>query len=226
VAQRCYVPATVEVRPIQPSEYEAAGALVLAAYEALPGQDIGPYAQELVDVAARAATAEVLVAFDEGELAGCVTFVPDFSNPWAEGLCEGEAAIRMLGVDPDSQGRGAGRALVEACIDEARRLGRRALVLHSTTWMVTAHRLYLRLGFVRDPGRDWWPQPEVRLLAFRLNLVVSDSSSADPVSGSDPGIADGQPGQQPTAQAQQAGDPKPGMKSGGERAGGEGRASA
>jgi hypothetical protein len=33
--------------------------------------------------------------------------------------------------------------------------------------MTTAHRVYARLGYERDPDRDWSPLPGVDLLAFR-----------------------------------------------------------
>ena len=36
--------------------------------------------------------------------------------------------------------------------------------------MEAAHRLYLRLGFARDPGLDWSPVSDVDLVAFRLDL--------------------------------------------------------
>jgi hypothetical protein len=36
--------------------------------------------------------------------------------------------------------------------------------------MTTAHRLYARLGFARDPGRDWEIEPGFVLRAFRLPL--------------------------------------------------------
>ena len=114
--------------------------------------------------------ADVLVALD-GELVGCVTFVPDGSSPWAELLEEGEAGIRMLAVLPAAQGRGAGRALLDACVLAAGRLGRSALLLHTTPWMSAAHRLYERAGFERFPERDWLPVPEVPLLAYRLPLA-------------------------------------------------------
>ena len=81
------------------------------------------------------------------------------------------AAFRMLAVDRAVQGRGAGRALVEACIARAKADGKHALVLHTTAWMKTAHRLYGRLGFERDPDRDWPIMPEVTLLGYRLDLV-------------------------------------------------------
>ena len=162
----------IEVRPVRPEEHDAAGRLVVAAYRALPGSHMtGGYETELADVARRAAEAEVLVAAGDGALAGCVTFVPDHRNPWAEGLRPDEASIRMLAVDPAAQGRGAGCALLDACTDRARALGRGAVFLHSTPWMTAAHHIYERAGFVRVPDRDWTPVPDVPLLAFRLDLL-------------------------------------------------------
>jgi ribosomal protein S18 acetylase RimI-like enzyme len=160
----------VEVRAVQPAEYRAAGALVVAAYRALPGAHLSEgYAEELADVERRAAEADVLVAADDA-LLGCVTFVPDATSPWAELLEDNEASIRMLAVDPSVQGRGVGRALLDACLDRARRLGRDALFLHSTPWMQAAHHLYAGAGFVRVPARDWLPVADVPLLAFRCDL--------------------------------------------------------
>ena len=161
----------MEVRQVRPAECETAGAIVVAAYRALPGAHLSQgYAELLADVGRRAVEAEVLVAVDD-RLLGCVTFVPDATSPWAEMLEDDEAAVRMLGVDPTVQGRGVGRALVGACVDRARRLGRGAVFLHSTPWMEAAHHLYGMAGFVRVPSRDWVPVPDVPLLAFRCDLT-------------------------------------------------------
>ncbi len=163
----------MEVRPARPSEYERSGGLVVAAYQALPGGHLSDdYAAELSDVGRRAREAEVLVALDEeGELRGCVTFVPDASSPWAELLEPNEAGIRMLAVDPRAQRRGIGRELVGACIVRAQKLERSAIILHTTPWMPAAQRLYEALGFTRLYERDWRPVPEVPLLAYRLQLA-------------------------------------------------------
>lgn len=163
----------MDIRPVLPSEYGPAGRVVVEAYRALPGGHMTDgYAAELADVARRVAGAEVLVAVDDdGAVVGCVTFVPDASSPWAELVEDGEAAIRMLGVDPRAQGGGVGQALLDACLERARQLGRRAVFLHSTPWMPAAHHLYRKAGFVRVPERDWQPVPEVPLLAFRLTLT-------------------------------------------------------
>jgi ribosomal protein S18 acetylase RimI-like enzyme len=189
-------PAPFVIRPAEPDEYDALGDLVVAAYRALEGGVVeAGYEAELRAVGRRAVEAVVLAAVapapgggpDFGDvssrnpvadvskvradrLLGCVTYVPGPVSPWAEEVEPGEAAIRMLAVAPDQQGRGVGEALTVACIERARAAGRTAIVLHSTPWMTAAHRLYGRLGFRRLPERDWQPAPSVPLLAFTLPL--------------------------------------------------------
>lgn len=169
----------VLVREVRPAEYERAGAVVLASYRALEGYVAEPdYERELADVAARAAVAEVAVAVQGGEdrgsstgvvgtvVVGCVTYVPDITNPYAEFDDPGAAGFRMLGVDPARQGSGAGRALVEWCIERAEASGKERILIHSTAWMLRAHGLYERLGFQRRPDLDWVPVPGIQLLGF------------------------------------------------------------
>ncbi|HSW43601.1 MAG TPA: GNAT family N-acetyltransferase [Patescibacteria group bacterium] len=149
------------------------GEIVVAAYEtigALEGDD--EYVPELRDVAGRAREAVVFAAFDEatGMPLGCVTYVPDPSNPWAEHLRDAEASIRMLAVDPAAQGRGVGTALVEACLAQARADGRQAVFLHSLPVMAGAQRIYERLGFHRAPERDW-VLPDFLLMGFVLHMA-------------------------------------------------------
>jgi GNAT superfamily N-acetyltransferase len=154
---------------VRPGEYDRVGALTVAAYAAT--HDVGDYTNTLRDVARRAEHAEVLVAVgDDGTILGTATNVTD-GGPYGEVATPSEAEFRMLAVDPAAQGRGAGTALVRACMDRARRLGRERLVLSSGTWMTAAHRVYDRLGFVRDPARDWTPVPGVELKAYVIDLI-------------------------------------------------------
>ena len=142
----------MEIRPVRPEELADVGRITLEAYRALPGYFAEEdYEAELGDPTHRATVAVVLVAVEDDQVLGGVTFVPDADNPMAEHDVADAASMRMLAVSADAQGRGVGQALVEACLDQARAAGASELLLHSTQWMSGAHRLYQRLGFHRDP---------------------------------------------------------------------------
>lgn len=63
--------------------------------------------------------------------------------------------IKRLYVRPEGRGTGAGRALVEAAVSEARTSGRKALRLDTTKNLEAAIGLYRSMGF-----RDCAPYPE------------------------------------------------------------------
>jgi GNAT superfamily N-acetyltransferase len=163
----------VILRQAQPDELDAVGTLTLQAYTAdgYVTADDG-YAAELSDAAQRATEADLMVALDAatGALQGTVTFCLN-GSPYAEVSLPGEAEFRMLAVAPPARGRGVGLAMVRWCIDRAREQGCTALVLSSLDSMHTAHRLYERLGFARLPDRDWFPNPDIKLLAYGLELA-------------------------------------------------------
>jgi GNAT superfamily N-acetyltransferase len=163
------------IRPLTPDDDLAEfGRIVLASYTRLDGHPADPgYDAELLDVAGRVERAMVFGALDGAVPLGCVTYVPDASNAFAEHLASSEASFRMLGVDVRAQGRGVGAALVLACLDESRRSGRRGVFIHSGSWMHAAHRLYGRLGFRHVPERDWdVTEVGVLLLGFEHDLDV------------------------------------------------------
>lgn len=149
-------------------EHAVLGELTVAAYATLGylGDD---YADELRDVAGRAAAAEVLVAVEGDRMLGGVTYVAG-PGIHAEFAAPDEAGIRHLAVAPDARRRGAGAVLVEACVARARSEGKAQVALFTTPWMTSAHRLYDRLGFRRAPERDWEPQPGVPLLGYVVDL--------------------------------------------------------
>ena len=164
----------MHIRPIAPDEYARLGALTVDAYVALEGHVVdSEYEEELADVRTRAEapSTDVLVAVDdEGHVLGGVTYLHDDQSPFAEYDLSDAAAIRMLAVDRALQRSGTGEALVRECVARARGAGRSRLVLHSTPWMTAAHALYSKLGFVRDESLDWYANPAVKLLGFRLDL--------------------------------------------------------
>jgi ribosomal protein S18 acetylase RimI-like enzyme len=162
----------IEIREVRPGEHEALARLTVAAYLEVPGvAGDSEYLEELADVVGRAAQVPVLVAVDTATKAvlGGVTYVPG-PGPFAETEQADEAGFRMLAVDPAAQGRGVGRALVEACVARARAAGRRRLVLLTLPTMTSAHALYRSMGFVRDEANDWEFEPGRWLLGFAMDL--------------------------------------------------------
>ena len=87
---------------------------------------------------------QVLVAEVDGAVAGFVKIRAVTSLPSHAHVLQ----IQGLAVDPAVQGRGVGRALLEAAADEARSRGARKLTLRVLGWNDTARRLYARAGFV------------------------------------------------------------------------------
>ena len=165
----------MEIRLARADDHAAVGELTVAAYVAVdPSVVDADYATELRDVAGRADGVDILGAVEDDRVVGAVTYVPGPDSPAAEFTDRDGAGIRMLAVAGDAQGRGIGEALTRACIERARTQGRGQVILHSTDRMTTAHRLYQRMGFRRDPAIDWEPEPGLLLRGFRLRLDPAD----------------------------------------------------
>ena len=155
----------MEVRRALPEEYERVGELTVRAYEAFTLGPADPYVERLRDAASRAEGAELWVAVHGDRLLGNVTFCPP-GSPWREIGREDEGEFRMLAVDPDARGAGVGTALAALCEERAREHGAAGMALSTLAEMTAAHRIYQRLGYSRDPERDWSPLPGVDLIAF------------------------------------------------------------
>jgi GNAT superfamily N-acetyltransferase len=162
----------MRIEPVTPALHGRLGDITLTAYRELPGRPTSDrYAAMLRDVAGRARDAEVLVALDDqGAVLGGVTYVADPDSPWAEFEAPDEACFRMLAVAPEAQGGGVGGALVEACVERARRDGKARLSLLTTPNMGAAHRVYERLGFRRAPESDIIVEDGLRLRSYVLDL--------------------------------------------------------
>ena len=149
----------MEIRRITDGDDHAhAGRLVQAAYGALADMpEEREYLEYLGDVAARRHEADVIVAVVDDRIVGCLTFVPGPGTDHHEFDDPDSASFRYFGVDPAVQGAGVGRAMVQWCIDETRRLGKPRIRIHTLRMMGAAQRLYGRMGFVRTPelDEDW-----------------------------------------------------------------------
>jgi GNAT superfamily N-acetyltransferase len=84
------------------------------------------------------------------------------------------AEIKRMFVRPSARGLGAGRAIVEQLIADARKLGCEAVVLESASFMHSAHALYRSVGFVpADPyaGREFEDVDHDGVVFMRLDLT-------------------------------------------------------
>jgi ribosomal protein S18 acetylase RimI-like enzyme len=162
--------AAIVVRPALPEEWDRAGQVCVAAYDAAGQLEPGsPYVAVLADAAGRARDSIVLVAVRGGSVEGTVTICPPGSASREIGGPD-EAEFRFLAVDPAAWGRGIGAALVAAVEAHARATGAQALAICVRDTNASAALMYERMGFVRDPDRDWTPRPDVHLLALRRPL--------------------------------------------------------
>ncbi len=151
-------PGGIVVRPVRPEEYGDAGRQTRAGFTALFGEADADYLQMVADVAGRCDRTTVLVAVDDdGLIVGSITVELTGKVDPERDLAPDEAHLRMLGVAPAAQGRGAGRALIEAAAALARAAGKGRLTLGTLPEMVAARHLYDRMGFRAGPPVEHSP---------------------------------------------------------------------
>ncbi|WP_299150052.1 GNAT family N-acetyltransferase [uncultured Tateyamaria sp.] len=99
-------------------------------------------------------TGDILLAEASGIIVGCAMYYP----LTAQGVTE----IKRVFVDPAARGTGAGRILLQATLDGARRDGYTRAVLDTIAPLTEAIALYDRMGFAPcppfyDPDPDFAP---------------------------------------------------------------------
>jgi GNAT superfamily N-acetyltransferase len=139
------MPADSGIRPVRTSEELTATTDLFKAYAASLPVDLGyqDFDQELAGLPWTYAppTGELLLARGaDGAALGCVGLRA--MSP--KGCCE----MKRLFVLPAARGLGLGRALIEAAVEQARRLGYQELRLDTLPSMTAAMAVYRQVGFL------------------------------------------------------------------------------
>jgi ribosomal protein S18 acetylase RimI-like enzyme len=155
------------IRPCQSvADIEAAGTL-FEAYAASLGIDLGyqGFAAELAGLPGKYAPpagALLLARNGQDTPLGCVGLRP--MPP--EGCCE----MKRLYVAPQGRGLGLGRAMVDAVLREAARIGYREMRLDTLPFMTEAIALYRKLGFA--PIEPYYQTPVEGTLFLGRSLTA------------------------------------------------------
>jgi ribosomal protein S18 acetylase RimI-like enzyme len=101
----------------------------------------------------------ILLAKDNGETVGCVAV-----RPLGEEICE----MKRLYVKPAHRSKKVGRELAVAIIEEAKRLGYKAMRLDTVVAMKEASALYRALGFQQIEPYCYNPLPGAMYFELKL----------------------------------------------------------
>jgi carbonic anhydrase len=170
---------TLSIRAAAWPQDEAVAIPLLRNYAAfLTGNPAGPvhicltnYEQELQSLSERYAAphAAFLLAFCEDQPAGCVAIKLRPDRP-------GATELKRLWTEPQTRGRGVGRALMHAAITWSREHGAKTVLLDTVAdAMPDAVRLYRSLGFVETLRHN--DNPVDRLLFMKLELSDRDDTA-------------------------------------------------
>ena len=133
---------TLEIRPADAADEEALAAIDRAAWTPLSSPGRARRRRAVLHEWTR--PRDVLVAVEDGEIAGYVRLVRASRFASSDHV----VTVNGIAVDPARQGRGIGRALMDAAIAEARRRRARRLTLRVFSPNEPARRLYESAGFV------------------------------------------------------------------------------
>ncbi len=159
-------------RRVQRGEYELVNRLCADAY--LTAGIIGPgdsYLEFLADTAGRAEdpTAEVFVLVDGDGIVGTVTMCP-YGSALTEVCLPAEMEPRVIAVSPARTREGLAGQLVAGAESWARTHGFHTVTVCVTDYNTIGHNLYRKLGFIRQPHRDWQPAGGVRLETYTKSV--------------------------------------------------------
>ncbi|MTI22057.1 GNAT family N-acetyltransferase [Fulvivirga sp. RKSG066] len=167
------------VRDAKPTEFEQIGELMVKVYSQLDGfptaEEQPDYYKMLAEIGelTKNEGIRLFTAVNEkDEIVGAVVYIKDMKDYGSGGIATMEqnaAGFRLLAVDPEARGKGIGKLLTNACIDQAKEDGRGQVIIHSTEAMDIAWGMYEKIGFKRSIDLDF---QQGRLPVFGFRLLV------------------------------------------------------
>lgn len=149
----------IRIRAATPADAEAAANVVNAAFVvervAIEGDRTNPE-----NVGAMMRTGQFLVADDEQGVVGCVYIEPRGDRSY----------LGLLSVDPQRQGTGLGRRLLQAAEDFARAHGSHAMDLRIISPRAELLPFYRRLGYIEVGTSPFTPDVTIKQPAHYINL--------------------------------------------------------
>lgn len=167
------------IRNAKASEFEALGKIMVKVYsqlEGFPNESEQPeYYKMLANIGklTEKEHTELIVAVSpEGKIVGGVVFFSDMKSYGSGGTAtkiKNASGFRLLAVDDSFRGKGLGKLLSKECINKAKGLKHKKLIIHSTESMKIAWGMYERLGLLRFHEIDF-SQGELPVFGFKLAL--------------------------------------------------------
>jgi GNAT superfamily N-acetyltransferase len=167
------------IRKANPNEFDEIGKLMVQVYSHLDGfpkeHEQPRYYKMLANIgeSTKKPGTELLVAISEdGKIQGVVVYFGEMIYYGSGGIATKEknaSGFRLLAVDPSARGQGVGSLLVNECIKKANDRKHSHVIIHSTSAMQTAWKMYEQLDFKRSEDLDF-KQEDLQVFGFRLNL--------------------------------------------------------
>lgn len=167
------------IRNAKPEEFETIGKLMVQVYSVLEGfpkpHEHPKYFDMLANVGelTNKPEVEILVALSpEEQVLGAVVYFGDLQYYGSAGTVTQEknaAGFRLLAVDNSARGKGIGKQLTLACIDKAKNQQQQQIIIHTTSAMKPAWKMYEAIGFKRSEDLDF-KQGDLEVFGLRLPL--------------------------------------------------------
>lgn len=167
------------IREAKPAEYKAVGEVMTEVYSQLDGfpkpEEQPAYYELLANISRLTEKPKVrlLIAISQsGDIHGTVVYFGDMAHYGSGGIAtqaKNTGAFRLLAVASEARGQSLGKHLSKACIGLAQEEGLGQMIIHTTSAMELAWKMYEKLGFRRSEDLDFLMQG-FPVFGFRLSL--------------------------------------------------------